>query len=152
MPAKADCTIPYATDFASVDTVVRQYGRFDFKNYDRVCNKLKEADAKVFITGGYGVLSGRSYAWTVLTLEDRGNKHIRSHEASLSRSGLHPDASTPKARELLWESINDSLNDWGKDYALDDAIYGLREAYFALESSFLNKYEKFICNNPATQR
>jgi len=139
LPAKADCSLEYWTAFPAVNTVFDEHDGYDFKNYDLVCNKLNKANARVVMMGGVGVLISRSYAWIVLAVADRDNPHIMNIASGHTHTRLSADASTPKTRELLWESINIALNEWAEK-GLDNALAGLDEA------------RRQLMHKPATQR
>jgi len=107
--------------------VFKERGGFTFKNYDLACSKLSKANAQVVMTGAYGVLSSRSYAWISLAVADRDNEHIVNSYSGQNQTRTHDYASDDKARELLWLAINDTLNKWVED-GLDNALAKLEDA------------------------
>jgi len=128
--AHANCSITYESMTSAVSQVMDESSGYTFKNYDLVCDKLNGANAKIVITGDYGVLKNRSYAWASIHVGDKDNRYLQPPYASKQVTGLSDDASTPKARELLWSAINQALDSWE---GLDEALGSLERARKSLQ-------------------
>jgi len=128
--AHAGCAIREEAMTANVAQVMDENGAYTFKNYASVCDKLNGANARIAISGEYGVLQNRAYAWVSIQVGDKDNRYLKTPYSAKQSTWLSNDASTPKARELLWKAINDALGNWE---GLDEALDALEQARKSLQ-------------------
>lgn len=102
-------------------------GRYDFADYDVVCNKLRKANAQIIISGSYGVLSNRSFGWASISIADKADNHFVVTDYGKRSTSMHDFASDDIARKQLWIAINYALNTWDGE-GLDQAITTLNQA------------------------
>jgi len=125
LPVSANCSIAHITSSADVYQVLEENGGYTFKNYRAVCDKLSKADARIVISGDYGVLSNRSYGWANIKVADKRLRFLIINANDSSYTYMHDHASDVTARKLLWNAINDALEGWK---TLDEALLDLDAA------------------------
>jgi len=135
LPAQANCRITYDTDAAQVEEVLSIYkARYDFKNYDEVCEKLEKANAKVVIFGNYSVPYRESIGWVQVVVADKDNDALLIHRFGSNSVYANTDNSSRKAREMLWMALNLALDRWPNNGVLSEALEELKEARAALDA------------------
>lgn len=124
-PASANCVINYYTVSRDVIKVFKENDGYYFQNYNEVCNKLRKANAKIAISGSYGVLSSRSYGWADISVADKASDYVIVNSFGTYSTWMNDYASDDTARKQLWGAINDALNQWD---TLDKALLELNQA------------------------
>jgi len=125
LPASANCAITHNTSSTAVQKVFKETDGYHFQNYDVVCNKLRKANARIIVSGSYGVLSNRSYGWASIAVADKASDHLIVNDFGSDSTWMNDYASDDKAREMLWAAINDALGKWD---SLDQALASLNKA------------------------
>jgi len=133
LPARADCTISSLTYLDAVRDVLKrnkeEYTLRTKQHLDYVCNKLQEADARVFLLGHHGVALDRAYGWVSVSVADKEDENLIVHLYSHNAMRMHETSTQAKAREMLWLSINDALDWWWYNPGnLDKALVELEKA------------------------
>lgn len=128
--ANAKCSIDWDTASPKVRAVMMKPTDFYFANYNSICEKLNRANAKINIIGDSGVLTGRSFAWVNISVEDKKLPIIIDSYGS-SSTKLDGAANTPRAEELLWESINSAV----ENLLVDQIIQKLDETRLTIKST-----------------
>ncbi len=118
--AHADCVL-HSTRQPSVTKLLNQHGGWEFANYERVCEKLKRANASVNIVSDSVVLGNQSIGWASVMVKDKNSSVMTSSYSSMS-TYTNGYASQDKADEMMWIAVNDALNNW-RD--LDKALASL---------------------------
>lgn len=124
------CSITYSAS-DDVDKLIRDK-KFDLKNYDDICSKLKEANAKLVINSASGVLQQRAFSWSVVKVSDM-DTNIVSNTAR-SHIMLDLEADTPTAKNNMFTTAMNGIN----DLDIDEAIKSLNEE----REKVRNKYMK----------
>ena len=94
-------------------------GGLKIKNYDKICLKMKAANASFFIDGSAFVLSNKSIGAATIMLRDNKLQIIAADE-SRSQMKVYPDASQNVADQAMFESIIEAINNIDIDKALQD--------------------------------
>lgn len=96
---------------------------WNFANHKTVCEKLRQANAAVQVISNHAVLGNQSIGWASVMLRDK-DTNLMAIEFLSTSTRTNSYASEDKARELMWEAMNDALNDWDR---LDNAIEDLKK-------------------------
>ncbi|WP_168396101.1 hypothetical protein [Acinetobacter indicus] len=104
--AASDCSIYYATD--SKLTAIIQENSFKFDNYDAVCQRLKNANAKVNLRYSSAINVRQTTAVVVATVDDINLPIISNLYRTSMRSS--PERTTVMEKVALMDAVNDVLN------------------------------------------
>lgn len=100
--------------------LVEKKDRWKFANFQTVCEKLRRANAAVQIISNYAVLGNQSIGWASVMLRDKDSKFMVTEYLGVS-TNTNSYASSDQAKELMWDAMNDALNEWdGLDNAIDE--------------------------------
>lgn len=117
------CTFSYDTANTTITKVIKKSGGFDLKKFDTICPALNKANASLVLSGHATVLAGASIGWVSVRLKDK-NSHVMNAATSSSTYANTSEASMDLAESLLYNAINDAID----SYDLEDAIEGLNKA------------------------
>ncbi|MDO5544148.1 MAG: hypothetical protein Q4F77_12740 [Acinetobacter sp.] len=104
--AASNCSITYIA--GDKLTYIIKQNPFDFENYDQVCNRLKNANARVSLSFNSSIGERQTIAVVMATVLDK-NLPITSHITS-SSIWTSATRTTAMESELLMDAINGSLN------------------------------------------
>ena len=104
--AASNCSISYTTD-VKLDEIIKK-NNFEFENYDEVCNRLKNSNAKVDLRYSSAIDKQQTTAVIIAQVIDKNfpilsNSYKRSMWSSQERT-------TAIERELLMGAVNEALN------------------------------------------
>lgn len=123
LSANAGCIL-YTTRQPNVTNLIREHGGWAFANYDTICEKLKRANAGIYIVAESAVLGNQSIGWASVAVKDKDTGIMLGDYPSMS-TYADSYASDDKARELMWHAINDAIDKW--DGGLDNALASLNQ-------------------------
>lgn len=94
---------------------------------NEVCEKLRNANARIEIISYSTVLQGKSIAWAGIMIGDKNSSILTTSGAS-KNTYFNPTPSQDKANELEYYAANDAINDWNVDAAIMflDQVRGLK--------------------------
>lgn len=124
------CDVTYNSASEVANKVLNKNG-WGFKNYEKICAKLKKANAALVIEGDATVLGNKSIAWASVTLKDLNTMIFTNEYAGLSTQ-TNDYASVDKAETLLMTAINNAVETVNFDMAiqsLNESRKKVREAY-----------------------
>lgn len=122
MSANADCMLSSVRD----ESIARDFklaGGWTFPSFEKVCEKLKKANARVQINAASSVLANQSIGWATLTVVDFDTAIGTSDYATYSTQ-VNGYASNDKAIQLMGDAINAAAENW---VDLDKALVALEE-------------------------
>lgn len=122
MAANAECSL-YSVRDAETAQIFKQAGGWSFPSFNTVCEKLKNANARIQINAASGVLNNQSIGWATLSVVDFETGIGTSDFASFSTQ-VNGYASQDKANELMGIAINAAAENWVN---LDKALVSLEE-------------------------
>ncbi len=104
--AASKCSITYTS--AAQLTAIIQGTKFEFDNYDAVCQRLKNANASVNLRH-YSAINERQTTAVVMASVEDINLPVLSNTYS-SSMWSSPERTTNKEEELLMLAVNEALN------------------------------------------
>ena len=134
--ASAECLITSVRD-ADTAKAFQAHGGWTFNDYDRVCMKLKRANARIQITGMAVVLGNKSIGWASLSVID-ADSDVSTNDFSSWSTHVNDYASQNKADELMVLSINSAADSW---VDLDKALESLELARQRTKARFRRQPE-----------
>lgn len=120
--ANAECYITSVRD-NSVSAAFSKFGGWRFDSFDRVCEKLKRANARIQVIAQSVVLDNRSIGWATLSVVDRDTGIGTSSYATMNTQ-VNSYASQDKADQVMVDAMNAAAQDWN---GLDQALAELEE-------------------------
>ena len=139
VPASANCSITHDTASPQVTRAFRANDGYTFKNYGEVCEKLRKANAQIFIHGTSGVLLSRSFGWASISIADKANPQLVITSFSSYSTQLDEYPGNDRALKSLWSAINNGLESWDQ---LDDALAKLRQARAQMSKPVSRKQDR----------
>jgi hypothetical protein len=107
----------------------------DNAKYNRLCEKLNRANARIQINAQSSVFANQSVAWAVLTVLDRDTSIGTADFASMNTQ-VHTYASQDKADALMVAAINVAAPNWND---LDKALASLDNERKKVRAAFSKK-------------
>jgi len=117
MDAQA-CGISRSTSSDLIVKLLKDNG-WNGSKFDTVCAKLNRANAALVIDGDATVLAGASVGWAVLMLKDKDSNIATSDYSSKTTSVNTNRASMDVAENLLYSALNNALDNYDVDKAID---------------------------------
>lgn len=102
----SECSINFTSN-NMLNTIIKE-NKFDFENYDTVCQHLKSANATVYLAYHSDISDLQTTAAVIATLGDR-NLPIKSNLYHTSMWS-NPERTTAMEEKLLMSAVNDVLN------------------------------------------
>lgn len=104
--AASDCSILYAADDKLIDII--QENKFEFDNYDALCQRLNNANARIKLSYMTGTSDRETTAVVIATVKDK-NLPIESNTYSRSMWSNSEQSSSVEKR-LLMNAVNDAVS------------------------------------------
>lgn len=136
--AASNCSITYNAD-DNLTAIIKE-NKFDFENYDAVCQRLKNVNARVKFTYISAITDKQTVVMVTASLMD--NNFPISSINNFTRIGWDDERTTIKEKQLLMQSVNIVLSNMDQS-KIDDLNANRKKLGFTTYPAPTNSNKKY---------